>query len=194
MTKIKSKVKLPRLESYAAMEAAFGQLAKATLRRDVIAAEFEEYLNDIRREHQQEHGDELEELAVEIAANEKRLLDWAHANEDTHFKTKRSPETKFGVMKFFRGQHKAEAKLKGGWKAVLEKIKDCGLAKQLIRTVEEPNKEALIAAREKVLRSSDGEFTVGDVGVKITQEETFTIEVAREPVAEPKAAQPAQAL
>jgi phage host-nuclease inhibitor protein Gam len=188
MTKIKSKVQLPRLEGFAAMEAAFGQLAKCTLRRDAIATDFDEYLADIRRIHLQKHGEELEELAVEIAANEKRLLDWAHDNEEAHFKTKRSLETKFGVMKFFRGQHKAEAKLKGGWKAVLEKIKQCGLAKQLIRTVEEPNKEALIAAREKVLRSGEGEFTVGDVGVKIVQEETFTIEVAREPVAETEAA------
>ena len=93
-------------------------------------------------------------------------------------------ESRFGILKFFRGQHKAECKSKWNWDKVLARIKECGLAKRFVRTIEEPNKEALIEARDQVLRSDQGEFSMGDLGVAIKQEETFTVIVKREPITE----------
>jgi phage host-nuclease inhibitor protein Gam len=184
MAKIKSKVQLPRLETFEQMEAAFADLATATIRREELTLALELKQIEVAKAYTAIHGEEMERLALDVAANEKRLYDWAAANEEKYFADRRSLETRFGTLKFFKGQPKAECKSKMNWDKVIAAIKACKLADRFLRTKEEPDKEALIAARDKVLRSSAGEFTVADLGVKIVQEETFTIEVKREPVAE----------
>jgi phage host-nuclease inhibitor protein Gam len=183
---VKVKVEAPKIQTRGQFEEATGHLQRAVLERQQINTALDLKLNETRQEFLLEQGDTLAELDAEIALQEKQILAWAKANKETEFNGRQSLETKFAVVKFFKGQFKCECKSKWNWDKVLARIKECSLTKRFIRTKEEPNKEALIAAREEVIQSTEGQFTVGDLGVRVFQEESFTIEVKAEPTLEPQ--------
>jgi hypothetical protein len=144
MAKIKSKVEAPKLESFEEMEAAFSDHAAAFLAREELMVRLDQQLTVLRESFNMTWGAKLEAYNGIIAVTEKELHDWARRHPE-RFESKRSLETKFGTLQFFKGQHSARPKSKWNWIKVMARIHVCGLAKAFIRTIEEPNKEALIA-------------------------------------------------
>ena len=185
----KVKVQLPKLGSFAEMEVTVGDVASATMAMEALDLDLDTQIGAVRAQFLKEHGGEVQKYQQLIANGCSMVRDWAERNRGAYFETRQSLDTKFGVVKFFRGQYKAEVKTRGGWEAVMRLIRTFKLTSRFIRTIEEPNREALIAARDE----KDGEQPLmTKLGVKITQEETFTIDIKRE--AKPTlAAQPKEA-
>ena len=168
------------LASRADMERAFGDLAAAAIERDRLTAVMEAELNKLR----DGFAPEIAEQNQIITQHAASLIRWALTNR-AEFGKLRSLETAFGFLKFRTGQFQLKCKLKS-WAKVIEKIKSFGLELLYVRTVEEVNKEALIADRESDLLARARKIKITDLGVAAVQEEHFTIEIKREQVAEPQ--------
>jgi phage host-nuclease inhibitor protein Gam len=162
------------------MEVAFGQLASAVMERDRITAELEQKIVALR----EQYAPRLDVPVKVIEQHSASLLRWGLTNR-AEFGDKRSLETAHGFLRFRTGQWQLKCKLKG-WKQVIEKIKGFGLEQLYVRTVEEVNKEALIADRASDLLARARKIKITDLGVAAVQEEHFTIEIKREQVAEPQ--------
>ena len=162
------------------MERAFGDLAGAAIERDRLTACMEADMNAVRAQY----ADQLSTQNQIIAQHGASLTRWAVTNR-AEFGKLRSLETAHGFLKFRTGQWQLKCKLKG-WQKVIEKIKSFKLEQLYIRTVEEVNKEALIADRDSDLLAAGRKLKLADLGVAAVQDEHFTIEIKREQVAEPQ--------
>jgi phage host-nuclease inhibitor protein Gam len=186
-TTTKVRVEIPKLGSFDAMEKCTADLQRATILRDQVNLALDEQLNIVRTKFMIEQGETLNELNAEIALEEKLLCTWARENPDA-FVGKQSLDTKFATLKWFKGQPAIRLKSKWDEADVLQRIKDCELTERFIRKIEELNRAALLEARDEVIRSTEGEFTLGDLGLRVHQQETFTIVVKVEPTPAPATA------
>lgn len=141
-----------------------------------LAAEMEEEIQAIREEFD---GD------INILEAEQKLLmavikGYCVANRDSIFpEKKKSIDSLYGTLGFRNGTPALRTVSKGiTWENVLAKLKELKLT-EYIRTVEEPNKEKLLADRnkEEVVKHFP------DLGVVVKQEESFYIDLKKEEVA-----------
>ncbi len=156
------------------MERAFGDLAGAAIERDRLTACMEADMNDVRAQY----ADQLSTQNQIIAQHGASLTRWA-TNNRAEFGKLRSLETAHGWLKFRTGQWQLKCKLKS-WQKVLDKIKSFKLELLYVRTVEEVNKEALIADRASDLLAAGRKLKLADLGVAAIQDEHLTIEIKRE--------------
>lgn len=148
-------------DSLAVYAAADARIAK-------INATMDEQFTRIR----EKYADELNQLEAQRSENFEVVQTYCVENEESLFSKKKSYETPHGIVGFRTGTPKL-ATLKGfTWGSVqklLEKLKP-----DYIRTKTEPNKELLLADREKL------KAELPDLGLEVKQEESFFIELKKE--------------
>jgi phage host-nuclease inhibitor protein Gam len=154
------------------MEEALAKYAANDARINSINAEMDEDIQAIR----DEYDSDLNILNSENGLLMATIKGYCVQNRESLFVEKKSIETVFGKLGFRKSPHALKA-LKGfKWDAITEKLKE--LLPDYIRTVDEPNKEKLLADRDK-----EG---VADklslVGVQVAQDETFYIELKTEAI------------
>ena len=145
-------------EAFALYANAHNQMAK-------IEAKMNEELNTIR----DKYLDEIKQLEGQKEQQIAVLQVFATEQKDNWGKRK-SLEMLYGKVGFRTGMHKLKCSKGFNWKKVTELLKQ--YYPVYVRTVEEPNKEKLIADRD-----SKGFVDVcNKVHLKVVQEETFFIE------------------
>lgn len=113
----------------------------------------------------------LTALAKQLEEKTVLLESWAAANPAEFPKARKSIEMIHGLIGYRTGTPKLKTLPKWTWDRVLEKLKE--LLPDFVRTKEEVNKEALIAAfGEGRLLPADGR----GLGVQVVQDEAFFVE------------------
>lgn len=116
----------------------------------------------------------LIEQSEELA---EKMQWWAEANKAS-FDKKRSKETLFGKFGFRTGTPKLKLVKGFTWESVLNLLKK-GQWGEYVRTKDEVNKEAILAAAEQ-LEKQGGFFGKENTGIYVDQDEAFFIEVKEE--------------
>lgn len=155
-------------------EEALAKYAAKDAEKCKIEAEIDAQLTEIRQEYESD---------LNLIVKEKDLLlatihGYCVRNRDSLFIGKKSLDTLHGTLGF-RNNPPSLTLLKGfKWEIVLENLKEKKLT-AYVRTVEEANKEKLLADREK-----EGVCNLfPELGVKVSQDEKFFIELKKEEVA-----------
>lgn len=152
-------------------EAAMGELAVATHRRNEIAAKMEQELAAVRARF----ADDLDACDFIVAGINADLHAWARENRAKEFADRQSIELTHGTLGFRIGMP-ALSLLRGQtWDKVLENLSLLRLGKY-IREILEPNKEAIIADADKL-----GAEQLEAIGVKVRQLERFFVDPRTEP-------------
>lgn len=148
-------------DSLATYAAADARIAK-------INATMDEQFTRIR----EKYADELAELEESRERSFEVVQTYCVENQEVLFSKKKSIETAHGILGFRTGTPKLST-LKGfTWGAVqtlLERIRP-----EYLRTKVEPNKELLLADREKL------KAELPDLGLEVKQDESFFIELKKE--------------
>lgn len=144
--------------------------AKADAREAAINARLDEQFTKLREKHSEELAElkELKEQHFEVVQT------YCTENQELIFVKKKSLETVHGTVGFRTGTPKLKT-LKGfTWASVLTLLKKT--LPDYVRSKEEPNKEALLADREK----PEIKVMLPEVGVEVDQDETFFIDLKKE--------------
>lgn len=158
-------------------EESLAKYAKNFVQQKKLSVEMEEQITAIRDEYDSD---------LNIIAKEQELLlavvkGYCVSNKESLFGERRSMETLFGKLGFRKNTPSLKC-LKGiKWEDVVANLKE--LLPGYVRTVEETDKEKLLADREK--EEVAGKLTA--IGVKVEQEDKFYIDLNEE-VSETKAA------
>lgn len=159
------------------MEALVEQIAALTLERDNLKLEMEEKILDVRA------GFDARILGNELILKSltARAKAWAEAHPE-EFGGGKSIKMVHGVVEWRTSPHTVKPLSKWNFDKVLEAIRSVPrLAKRYIRVIEEINKEALIEDREK-LTAEDLQM----MGIKIVQEEKFSVKPREETLTPPQ--------
>ena len=152
------------------MEQAFADYARADARQQKITAEMDVAMTKIREKWQ----DELTKLADTKETSFDILQAFATEHRDELFSKRKSLETTHGIMGFRTGTPALKT-LKGfTWESVKNLLKE--FLPDYVRTKEEADKEKLLADREK----EEVAALFPKVGVKVTQDEAFFVELKKE--------------
>lgn len=142
--------------------------ATADAREAKIHATMDEQFTKIR----EKFADELSELKEQKEQAFDVVQTYCTENKEVLFSKKKSLDSTHGTVGFRTGTPKITT-LKGfTWSAVETLLKK--LRPEYIRTKEEPNKELLLADRDKL------KDELPDLGLKVAQEESFFIELKKE--------------
>lgn len=167
------KVLLPGNITRQQAEDAFAEFAEADARQQRIQATMDMQITKIREKYSEDIS--------RLTDAKDQAFDLLHAyaeNNRDEFGKKKSLEFTHGMIGFRTGTPKLKT-LKGfTWASVLTLMKKA--MPDYVRTKEEPNKEALLADREKPAVKS----ALPDIGVMVDQDETFFVEPKKEEVAE----------
>lgn len=150
------------------MEALVGEIAALTIERDAMTVELDGRLQAIRAEYEAR----LAETALHIESKLAAAQLWAAANPAA-FGSKKSIEMVHAVVGFRVGMPRLKTLRGCTWSFVLEQLARFRL-QQYIRCKSEPDKERIIADREKLAERLDA------LGVVVVQDETFFVEPKRE--------------
>lgn len=152
------------------MEQAFADYAKADARQQKITAEMDIQMAKIREKWQ----DELQKL-TETKDNAFDVLQaYALENRDELFSKRKSLETTHGTLGFRTGTPALKT-LKGfTWESVKNLLKE--FLPGYVRIKEEADKEKLLTDRENEKVAA----LFPKVGVKVTQDEAFFVELKKE--------------
>lgn len=162
--------KLPKIRSKEELVETVAEIARLTVDANLLRATMDERIMQIRDEFQPK----IEAAEAEIKAEVKAAKVWAKANK-TEFGEAKSLDLGLAVVGFRTGMPKVSF-LKG-WNvekciaAVLERFPRRGY----VRTVEELDKQALIADRDKLTACE-----CDNIGIEIDQDETFFVDVKLE--------------
>ena len=170
MTKTREKKTVYSGISAEQMETAFADYARADARQQKITATMDVEITRIREKYQGELGvlQEQKDDAFDI------LQAFAIEKKSELFAKKKSMDTVHGIIGFRTGTPKLKT-LKGfTWGSVTNLLKE--FLPSYVRTVEEPNKERLLADRED--ESVIALFP--KVGIAVAQDETFYVEPKKE--------------
>lgn len=149
-------------------EQAFAEFATADARIAKISADMDVQITKIR----DKYSEELEKLKSERDAAFETMQVYATENRDVLFSKKKSVETVHGVYGFRLGTPKVE-KLKGfTWDAIAKLAK--AFMPDYVRTSEELAKDKLLADYNGMAPELSNKLP--DIGIKITQSETFYVE------------------
>jgi phage host-nuclease inhibitor protein Gam len=124
----------------------------------------------------EKHSEKLSGLQQEKDEASEKLLLFCTANKDEFFKQKKSLELSHGTLGFRTGTPALKTKKGFTWAAVLELAKQ--RISEYVRTKEELDKEALIAARNLEGMAE----TYDSIGVYVDQTEKWFVELKKEGV------------
>lgn len=151
-------------------EEALAEYAKATSKTDAINAKMEIEITKIREKNQKE----LSELATTKEANFAIIESFAMVNRDELFTKKKSLEMVHGLIGFRSGNPQLKNRKGFTWAAVTELLKQ--FLPEYTRTKTEPDKEKLLADRDKLEVSAEFE----KCGITVMQDEAFFVEPKKE--------------
>jgi len=167
----KTKTTATTIKTREELEGVMGEFARTSITRGQLALAMEERLALVRQDYESRLADfdaELDALFADLEA-------WAALNPG-EFATRRSIELVHGAIGFRTG-NPALKTIKGvKWEHVLDMLKGSGLADRYVRTVEEPNKDALLADREQI-----GAERLATLGLRVEQTERFFADARKEP-------------
>lgn len=149
-------------------EEALSAYAFADARETKVNATMDEQITKIR----EKFADELSDLKQLKENNFETVQTYCTENQEVLFGKKKSYETTHGAVGFRTGTHKLKTRKGFTWESVLVLLKK--LKPDYVRTKEEPNKELLLADRDKL------KAELPDLGVEVGQDETFFIELKKE--------------
>lgn len=153
------------------LEGVMGEFAQSFIARGQLALAMEERLALVRKDYETR----LSDLDAEIEALLADLEAWAALNP-AEFADRRSIDLVHGTIGFRTGNPTLKT-IKGvKWEHVLDMLKCSGLADRYVRKVEEPNKDALLADREKI-----GADRLQTLGLRVDQTERFYVDARKEP-------------
>jgi phage host-nuclease inhibitor protein Gam len=144
------------------LDTVLGEYAATAIARGQLSLAMDERLNLVRKDYEErlaELDDSLQSLFEDMEA-------WAALNPAA-FADKRSIDLVHGTLGFRTG-NPALKTIKGcKWEHVLDMLK-CNKLAKYVRTVEEPNKDALLADREAI-----GAEKLAALGMRVEQAERF---------------------
>jgi len=154
-------------------EEALAKYALKDAEKNKLEAEMDAELTEIRQEYDADLNLIVKEQALLLAT----IQGYCIRNRESMFVTKKSIETLHGTLGFRKNPPSLKLLTGVKWEKVVEKLKE--KLPDYVRTVEEADKEKLLADRDK-----DG---VGplfpELGVKVSQDENFFIELKKEEAA-----------
>ena len=151
-------------------EELIGRIAHLTIVRDAETVAMDERIEDARRFYLPR----ITSADTEIARLTAIAKTWAENNK-AEFGEKKSLDMIHAVVGFRTGTPKLVTMAKWTWKRVKEALAERGMG--YIRTPEtQVDKEKLLADRTKL------KDELACVGLKVTQEESFFVEVKRQPL------------
>ena len=169
MTRVKKVLKT--IVSRAEAEEAFARYADADARQQQIAARMDVEITKIRSRYEAD----LSLLQESKQDSFESLQNYAENHRDD-FGKRKSLEFAHGILGFRTGTPKLKTRKGFTWASVLELLKI--KAADYVRTKEEPNKELLLANREKPELIS----LMPTIGIEVDQDETFFVEPKKETV------------
>jgi phage host-nuclease inhibitor protein Gam len=152
------------------MELAFADYARADARTQKINATMDIEMTKIR----EKYADELGKLAELKDKSFDILQTFATENQAELFVKKKSMETVHGVLGFRTSTPKLKTNKGYTWASVTQLLKE--YLPSYVRTVEEPNKERLLADRDDDATRA----LFPKVGISVAQDETFFVEPKKE--------------
>ena len=153
-------------------EDAFAKFADADARRQQLTAKMDVEITRIR----EKHANTLAELQVTCDDAVDTLKNWAENNRD-EFGKRKSMEFAHGTLGFRTGTPKLKTRKGFTWASVLELLKV--KLPDYVRTKQEPNKELILADREK----PEIVAIMPAIGLEVDQDETFFVEPKKEEAA-----------
>lgn len=162
----------PALATRLDMEVCFGELALIEANGRKLAARLDKELADVKAKHQAG----LDECAAAMKAKVALLEQWAVANRETEFANVKSLTTLFGTLGWRTSTPTLKPRSGFTLDDVLARLKAVEAWAGYVRTVEEVNREKIIADRKALSESG----TLADMGVRIVQPERFFVEVKTE--------------
>jgi phage host-nuclease inhibitor protein Gam len=168
MTKRVSKTVAPALTSRAEFESLIGDLAGDIIQDRALRNQMDTEILEARRRYE----DDLATLEQQIEARLGLAQEYADAHSELFAKDRKSIELVHAIVGYRTGTPAAKPMRGWKWEAILKAIKARRWL-EFIRSKEEVDKEALIAARET--------HPLETVGVQIVQTETFFVEPKLEP-------------
>ncbi|HRU06583.1 MAG TPA: host-nuclease inhibitor Gam family protein [Candidatus Brocadiia bacterium] len=170
MPKTKSTVVQPVYESWEEVDAALAELARANVERVKATAEMNRRLTEVR----QQYAGRIE-AAVERAGLLGAAIEVYVARHRKDLGDRKSRDLTHGVVGYRLDPPSLKTLKKCTWKSVLEALRD-GF-QRFIRTKEEVNKEALLAAANAGELSADA---LANLGCEVAQDEQFRLELRYE--------------
>lgn len=153
----------PAIKTREEMEALVGEIAALTLEQRELRAEMDGRIMDVRAEY------EAQLVGIDELCKAKLALaqDWAEAHPE-EFGKRKSIEMVHGLVGWRTGTPKLRTLAGWTWDKVREALR--AVAPAYIRTVEEVNREAIIANRETL-----GAAALKAIGVRVVQDESFFV-------------------
>ena len=152
------------------MEAAFADYATADAKLQKVNAMIDLEVTKIRKKH----ADEVTDLEATKEKNFDIIQAYSVENKAELFAKRKSVESTHGTFGFRKGTPRLKT-LKGfTWGAVTNMLKE--FLPGYVRTIEEPSKDKLLADRD----NPEVFELFGKVGVAVTQDEAFFIELKKE--------------
>jgi phage host-nuclease inhibitor protein Gam len=159
------------IKTRAEMERVVSETVALQIQREQLIARRDEEIKTI----QEKFGGRVDEAARNIENNVLLLEQWSEAHPE-EFGRDKSILVEGHRMGWRIGQPMPKPLRKQTWKTIMERLFVMAdeVQKRFIRTKYEPNKEAMVAARE-----TDAEL-LREIGVEIVQSESFYLDPARE--------------
>jgi phage host-nuclease inhibitor protein Gam len=173
MSKTRIKLSAPTIDGLSGVEQLLAEIATLKIReQDATAAK-----NEAIRIAEDTYNHQIKSLQDEIRIKVAALQAWSNANPK-EFGDAKSIRLPSGTLGFRTGQPTVKPLSKWTWEKVLAALKAHPLMAGLyVRTVEEVNREKLIADRDTL-----GAASLRDFGLKLDQGETFYVEPKLETV------------
>ena len=173
-TRVKKTV--PQLLTKAAAEAEMKRFADAASEQKRLEAELELEVSALRAKYGQQMQRHQEVQKEALAGLER----YAQTNAEALFKKSKSHELQHGIIGFRQGNPQVVKPRGCTWTYLLEQFK----ARQLpfVRTKEEPDKQAIVAARNDPQTMTE----LGKLGISVVQQETFFCEAKTEAFSPPE--------
>lgn len=167
MPKSRIKINLPQIATRDEAEGVMNDLAVAENTRRKFIARRDADVLAVNAKYENAIG----ACAETVRAKSEMLRAWAEATPEAFAKGRKSIDLGSGTLGFRTGTPKLALLSRAwDWNKVLAALRACGL-KNFIRTKDEVDKEAIIAAAVAA-----GGVGIPGVGVKVVQEESFFVE------------------
>ncbi len=161
----------PSITTRAEMETLVGEITALTIQKDAATALMDEEISRVRKSFEDILSGFSEDIDEKLAV----ARDWAEANP-SEFGDGKSIEFTQGKVGFRCGNPTLKPLSGWTWVTVLDRLQQS--ARSYLRTIEEVNKEALLADRELL-----GADKLRELGVRVVQDEKFFLEPKREALA-----------
>lgn len=173
MSKNRIKVELKQIASRADAEGVMNELATATNAKRKLQAQLDARVLNLKSECERSFAF----LDKEIGTHTDALRAWAESNPEEFPKGRKSLELLAGVLGFRTGTPKlALLNRSWTWVKVLATLKALPWGKNYVRTIEEVDKDGLLASRSVNPDKAVADICLNSVGTKMVQDESFFVE------------------